>query len=409
MADLRTRGHPAALETVTGYLRGRPPHAVLLAGPPSVGKTTLALDLAAGLLCSAADPVDRPCGVCRACRRVRTRSHPDLHSLAPTEPGRQIVIGRDDDPRRGIRHLIAELALAPLEGRYRVAVLEGADRMNEEAQNAFLKTLEEPPPASVIVLCADSPDRLLPTIRSRCATVRLGLVGSRTIEALLVERDLAEPPLAARLARIAAGRPGLAVAYALAPEALAARGEVARILLDLLRVDAGGRLAALRGLTATAVEASAAIAGQGGAEPGRQRAPDPDEPGTPAGGRADAGPQGAGLEADAADPTAADDAEPVRGGRLPASLRRQAARWLLETWRDVARDLLLVGAGQARLVRDVGLLDELAATAGGVGRADLVRFIERTLAAEAAIEANASPELVLDVLVLAWPRSAVAA
>jgi len=407
MADLRTRGHPAALETVTGYLRGRPPHAILLAGPVSVGKTTLALDLAAGLLCSATDPADRPCGVCRSCRRVRTRSHPDLHSLAPTEPGRQIVIGRDDDPRRGIRHLIAELALAPLEGRYRVAVLEGADRMNEEAQNAFLKTLEEPPPASVIVLCADSPDRLLPTIRSRCATVRLGLVGSRTIEALLVERDLAEPPLAARLARIAAGRPGLAVLYALAPEAVAARAEVARILLDLLRVDAGGRLAALPGLTATAVEASAAITSQGG--PGRQRAPDHEESGAAADKRVDAGPHGAGLKADAVDPTAADDAEPVRGGRLPASLRRQAARWLLETWCDVARDLLLVGAGQARLVRDVGLLDELAATAGSVGRADLVRFIEQTLAAEAAIEANASPELVLDVLVLAWPRSAVAA
>ncbi len=415
MVDLRTRGHGAALETIVRYIRGRPLHALLLTGPASVGKTTLALDLAAGLLCTAADPADRPCGACRACRHVRSRSHPDLHWLEPDGPGGQIVIGkRENDPRRGVRDVVEELALAPLEGRVRVAIVERADRMNEEAQNAFLKTLEEPPPDSVIVLCADAPDRLLPTIRSRCAALRLGRVATRTIEALLVERDLAEPPLARRLARIADGRPGRAVAYALAPAALAARDETARVLLDLLAVDAGARLAALRGLVGVALEALPALgdpaetepAGRHGAE-SEPRSPDaipgPERPAEA--GAAEGEPR---SDADGAEAIEPED-ETARRGRPTAAQRRAAARWVVECWRDLARDLLLVDLGQARLVRDVALLDELAAAAGRLRRPDLVRFLDRSLAAEAALEANAFPELVLDVLALAWPRTSVAA
>lgn len=460
MVDVRTRGHPVALATVTAYIRGRPPHAILLAGPTSVGKTTLALDFAAGLLCEAPEPADRPCGRCRACRRVRGRNHPDLHWLGPVEPGRQIVIGGEGGSPRGVRQLTAELALSPLEGRVRVAIVEAAERMNEAAQNAFLKTLEEPPPASVIVLCADGPDRLLPTIRSRCAVLRLGLVGVRTIEALLVERDLAEPPLAGRLARLADGRPGLAVAYALAPAALAARAEIARSLLDLLDAPIHARLAAVREAMTTALEASLALAAVGEAAPESPvvAAPEP----TPVADRASTGPgdsaRDAGIRAavalgseagiggppggarvpaaaaggpeagagdltgrrprsvgetdlEAADlPESMDDAaETARSRRAPAVLRRRAAHWLVEAWRDLARDLLVVDLGRPNLIRDVGLLDELAAAAGRLARLDLVRFVDRTLEAEAAIEANATPELVLDILALTWPRAAVAA
>ena len=108
----------------------------------------------------------------------------------------------------------------PVEGGARVAIIEGADRMNEDAQTALLKTLEEPPAGVTIVLCADDEDRLLPTIRSRCARVRLGPVGARDIEAIVADHGVADPPLAARLARLAGGRPGIALAYARAPEAL---------------------------------------------------------------------------------------------------------------------------------------------------------------------------------------------
>jgi DNA polymerase-3 subunit delta' len=147
-------------------VRGSTPHAVLFVGPDGVGKTTLALDLAAGLLCGA--PVaERPCRACRACRMVAGGGHPDLHRLAPAGPGRQVVIGGPDSKYRGVRDLITDLALMPAEGGARVAIVEGAERMNEDAQSALLKTLEEPAPGVTIALCADQEDRLLPTVRSR--------------------------------------------------------------------------------------------------------------------------------------------------------------------------------------------------------------------------------------------------
>ena len=105
----------------------------------------------------------------------------------------------------------------PVEGGARVAIIEGADRMNEDAQSALLKTLEEPPAGVTILLCADQEARLLPTVRSRCFRLRLGLVGARDIEAILADHGLADPPTAARLGRLAGGRPGLALAYARAP------------------------------------------------------------------------------------------------------------------------------------------------------------------------------------------------
>ena len=143
-----------------------PPHAILFVGPASSGKTTLALDLAAALLCTADDPPARPDGTCRGCRLLASGNHPDLHRLAPEGPGGQITIGQ-------VRGLINELALLPVEGGARVAILEQADRMNEDAQNSLLKTLEEPPDGLTIVLCADEEDRLLPTIQSRVARLRL--------------------------------------------------------------------------------------------------------------------------------------------------------------------------------------------------------------------------------------------
>ena len=147
----------------------------------------------------------------------------------------------------------------PVEGGARVAVIEGADRMNEDAQSALLKTLEEPPAGVVIVLCADQEDRLMPTVRSRCARVRLGLVGSRDIEAIVADHDLADPPLAARLGRLAGGRPGIALAYARAPDAVLIRAELSRVLLDLTGARPSARLAAVRAAIPRAIALSAAL------------------------------------------------------------------------------------------------------------------------------------------------------
>jgi DNA polymerase III delta' subunit len=400
MDGARTRGQPVALDAIEAMIRGHAPHAILLTGPDGVGKTTLALDLAAGLLCEA-DPERRPCRSCRACRMVDHGGHPDVHRLGPVGPGRQVVIGGPDARYRGIRDLITELALLPVEGRARVAIVDGADRMNEDAQSALLKTLEEPPAGVVIVLCADQETRLLPTVRSRCARVRLGLVGSRDIEAIVGDHQLADPPLAARLGRLAAGRPGLALAYARAPDAVLIRAELSRILLDLTAAGSAARLAAVRAAIPRALALVAALSGADDGRAGervtRRRGKEPKTNGPVTATATDAEPD---------EPTA-DESEP-RGRLVPATERRQAAEILVGLWADVARDLALVGAGGDRSVRDPVLLEELGAAAAAIDGATMTAFLDRTARAAELLAANVSPELLLDSLALAWPRARAA-
>ena len=396
MDGARTRGHPVALGAIAAMIRRGAPGAVLLVGPAGIGKTTLALDLAAGLLCTATDPATRPDGTCRACRLVAHGTHPDLHRLGPEGPGRQVVIGGPGKPR-GVRDLVAELALLPVEGGARVAIIESADRMNEDSQAAMLKTLEEPPPDTTIVLCADTEDPILPTIRSRCARVRLGPVGTREIEGILAEAALAEAPVAARLARIADGRPGLAIAWARHPDALRERDALGRALLDLAGARASDRLSGIRAITASA----AALIGVA-------------EAGDPPAAEAPPVRGGRGKRAKAADQPPADTAteettedappdEPQPPARAPATERRKAAEAVLTVWTDVTRDLALCQRGLAGSVRDLARLDETQALAGGLDPSAVAAFMDRLGRATVLLATNVSPELVLDDLALAWP------
>jgi DNA polymerase-3 subunit delta' len=377
----QTRGQEAAVRAVRdAFVRGALPHAILLAGPAGTGKTTLALDLAAALLCTTGTPVERPCRDCRGCRMVEHGNHPDLHRLAPTGPGAVIGIGgRDRGP--GVRGLIDELALLPAEGGARVAIVESAERLTEDAQSAFLKTLEEPPPRATFILCADEADRLLPTIRSRCARIRLGPVSTRTIEAILEDAAGTDAPTAARLARIAAGRPGVALIYARAPEGATIRAEIARGLLDLGAARRSGRLTLGRDLLARAGDLVRALDGTPNAPRPRRGAAEPDA---------------------AADDAGAD----TTTVRTPAAERRRAAVLLLAIWRDVARDLALVQRGASQLVRHSDLLDDYetaARRAPGDARDRFLALLART---GELLENNVSPELALDALALAWERAA---
>jgi DNA polymerase-3 subunit delta' len=397
-------------------VRGPAPHAVLLSGPAGVGKTTLALDLAAGLLCTAGDRAQRPCRACRGCRMVASGGHPDLHRLGPEGPGAQIVIGGRDAKVRGIRDLAEDLSLMPMEGGARVALITSAQRMNDDAQGALLKTLEEPPAGVTLILCADDEDRLLPTVRSRCARIRLGRVGSRDVESILVEHGITDLPLAGRLARISAGRPGIALAYARSPEAVRARGELARRLLDLSAASPSERLSAMRSAAPTAIDmidaldAAAAAAAVEASEdetatsrttgrrvPIRARSAESKAAAVARG-------AAAGAEADpddmASDVEALDDG-PVKA--VPAARRRRAAEALIAIWLDVTRDLALVVADGARSVRDTEMLDETVAAAAGLPPDAAASFLARLARAAELIAGNVSPELVLDSLVLAWP------
>ena len=385
MGVFRTRGQGPAVDAVRAMLAAGVPQTLLLVGPASVGKATLALDLAAGLLCASADPSARPCRACRGCRLVDQGNHADLHRLTPEGPGGQVTI-------KQVRDLLMEVARLPVEGGARVVVIEAAHRLNEDAQNALLKTLEEPPAGMTVLMAADDEDLLLPTVRSRAARVRLGPVASREIGEHLVEVAGVDPNVAARLARLASGRPGLALAYAAAPEAATIRQELSRALLDLLASGRAKRLTAVRDHVARARELAAALAGpsiapvDGSAQPGKGRGRRP------------------------AAPAPTEEAGPDIGatGRGSAAERRRAAQTLIEVWRDTARDLLLVHLGDRSTLREPELLEEYEAAARSVPREALAGFLRQLDRAAGLIDRNAYPELALDVLVLAIPRRGAA-
>ncbi len=405
MTAFRTRGHPAAVAAVAAMLRGHLPHAILLVGARGIGKTTLADDIAAGALCTDGDPAARPCGHCRACRLVASGGHPDVHRLGPDGAGRQVVIGGPGAPARGVRNLIVDLSLRPVEGGARVAIVTAADRMNEDAQAALLKTLEEPGEGVVIILCADVEDPILPTIRSRSVRIRLGPVSTRDIEGLLTEHAVADPALAARLARIAGGRPGIAMAWARQPDAVLAREQLARVLLDLGAARPSDRLAAIRAAIPLAVMVAALDsdrpappgAGQGHAAASRAVARRRSEASAPTSSTARPG---------ADEPGADDDAgATVAPARASTAERRRATEALVAVWTDLARDLVVIARGMPGSARDIALLDETGAAATQQDPDRLLAFLERLGRATTLLAGNVSPDLVLDDLVLAWPAS----
>jgi DNA polymerase III subunit delta' len=146
------------------YAAGRLPHALLIHEAPGAGGGWLAAWVARMVLCSS--PAEAPCGRCGACQRALQGQHPDLALVGPLEASAQIRIEQ-------VRELAAELALTAHQGGYKVAILSPADGMNRFAANALLKTLEEPPRGTLLILVATQPSRLPATILSRCQRVRV--------------------------------------------------------------------------------------------------------------------------------------------------------------------------------------------------------------------------------------------
>jgi DNA polymerase-3 subunit delta' len=144
---------------------GRVAHAYLFAGPRDGGKEAMAQTLAKALNCpeKEADSCDR----CDSCRRIEARVHPDVHWVRPESKSRRISVDQ-------IREFERSIHLRPTEARVKVGIIADADCMGEEASNAFLKTLEEPPGQTVILLLSAEPQRLLPTILSRCLKISFG-------------------------------------------------------------------------------------------------------------------------------------------------------------------------------------------------------------------------------------------
>lgn len=175
--------------------RKRLGHTWLFVGPAGVGKKRFAVMLAQCLLCERHTEVElTACGECAACKQVAARTHPDLLMVACPEGKSELPIELFLGPpeRRGKAGLCYELSLRPMSGRRKVAIIDDADKFNDEGANALLKTLEEPPPHSLQILIATTPDVLLPTIRSRCQVLRFNPLTEGDVRQLLLQEGLTE-------------------------------------------------------------------------------------------------------------------------------------------------------------------------------------------------------------------------
>lgn len=191
-------------------------HAYLFTGPQGVGRRTLALRLAQALNCLQPPAPGEPCGTCRICRQIERMEHPDLAVEQAEWVGGILKVDQ-------IRDLQRSLSLAPYDARYRVALLLRFEEANPNAANALLKTLEEPPPQVILILTADSPESLLPTIVSRCEVVRLRPLPLENVRLGLQSSWGLPDEEAELLAHISGGRLGYALRLHSEPERMAQR------------------------------------------------------------------------------------------------------------------------------------------------------------------------------------------
>jgi DNA polymerase III subunit delta' len=226
-------------------------HAWLITGPPGSGRSNAARAFAAALQCPQSG-----CGRCQACTTTLAGTHADVTVVA-TE---KVTFSIDE-----VRDLIGLAQRSPSQGRWRVVVLEDADRMTERTSNVLLKAIEEPPPRTVWLLCAPSPEDVVVTIRSRARRVALRIPPVEDVAALLVARDGADPAVADAAARAAQSHIGLARRLARDPEARQRRARTLALAASLRGVGDAVLTAAELVEVATA-ESTAATADRDAAE-----------------------------------------------------------------------------------------------------------------------------------------------
>ena len=230
-------GHRPVVELLRQAVRrGRVPQSLLFAGPEGVGKRTVAVALAQAVNCPKRRDGDA-CGVCPTCERIAAGRHSDVTYL---DKGDEASIKIDALRAR----VLSVIGYRPFEAERRVFIIDPADDMVEQAQDALLKTLEEPPSAATIILVTAYPDTLPPTIQSRCRRLRFGPLTEADVARVLVERCGVARSEAAQLATAAGG----SVSQALA-EKVGELGDDRRAALELLLAasrdgNVGGRLKA---------------------------------------------------------------------------------------------------------------------------------------------------------------------
>lgn len=236
MDDLDFRnlvGHRDALGTLRKGGRREPFPSLVLGGPSRIGKRLSGVWYAAFLNCLQTDEL-APCGQCTSCKKVVSGIHPDLHYTRV--PEKKTVVGVSD-----VREAIHEIHHAPFEGDYRVWVIEEGERLTDEAQNALLKTLEEPPRRAVILLVTSLVGTLLPTVSSRCRLVRFGSLGESDVVKALQAQG-ADESVAANLASLCGGSLGLALTLLREPGMLDEQERVLQLFSELPDRDLWGAI-----------------------------------------------------------------------------------------------------------------------------------------------------------------------
>jgi DNA polymerase III subunit delta' len=212
-------GHEWAVTLLKGQItRGQLRHAYLITGPQGVGRRTLALRLAQALNCPNPAAPGEPCGNCLTCRQIARMQYPDLNVVQAEQIGGVLKVDQ-------VRELQRNLALAPYQGKFRVALLLRFEEAHPSAANALLKSLEEPPPSVIMVVTAESKESLLETISSRCEEIRLRPMSLEATARGLAQRWDIPADTSRLLAHLSNGRIGYAVWLHENPEYLQQRTE----------------------------------------------------------------------------------------------------------------------------------------------------------------------------------------
>jgi DNA polymerase-3 subunit delta' len=220
-------GHEWAVDMLRQHVaRDTARHAYLFAGPPGVGRRTLALRFAQALNCAQTIEPGIPCGKCRDCKQIEAMQHPDLTIIQADSEGGTLKVDQVREARRS-------LTLKPYQSKYRVAIFLRFQEANDNAANALLKVLEEAPSYAVLILTADNPEAVLPTILSRCEVLRLRPVPVEIVGSFLKEKG-ADEESARLISHISGGRPGYALRLMQDSSALEFRAEKLADLQTLL-------------------------------------------------------------------------------------------------------------------------------------------------------------------------------
>jgi len=344
-------------------------HAWLITGPPGSGRSHAARAFAAALQCK-----DGGCGECQACRQVRGGTHPDVRRVA-TE---KVTIAIDE-----VRELITVAQQTPSQGRWRVIIIEDADRMTERTSNVLLKSIEEPPPRTVWLLCAPSSQDVAVTIRSRCRVVSLVTPTADAVAKLLVERDGILPDIALEAARAAQSHIGVAMRLARDAGARRRRDQVLALATEIRGV--GDAVLAAADLVAVADEDAKAVSDE---RDGAERAQLMETLGVDDSGRL--------PPALRAQVRQLEDDQKRRATRMKRDVLDRAILDLMSLYRDVAS--VQLGA-QVHLVNEAHR-GHIEALAGRTSLADTVRCLDALGTARTRLAGNVAPLLAMEAMTL---------